>query len=71
MDRGGADLWWLLYSADKKLACAFPQGAAGETAMIEFLFALPGFDHAEMTLAMRSTDNATFMLWQKAPDSTA
>ncbi|MDO9489878.1 MAG: hypothetical protein Q7J32_16005 [Sphingomonadaceae bacterium] len=62
----GADVWWLLFGADERLACAFPQGATGEGVVIDYLVALPGFDHEQMTNAMRSTSNAVFPVWRKA-----
>lgn len=61
----GADLWWLLFGSNDQLACAFPQGATGEDAAIEYLSALPAFDHGAMIEAMRSTDNAVFPVWRK------
>jgi hypothetical protein len=61
----GADVWWLLFGRDDRLECAFPQGATGEQAALDYLMALPSFDHCEMTNAMRSTDNAVFPLWRR------
>lgn len=61
----GTDFWWLLFDGGDQWACAVPQGATGETAMIEYFFTLPGFDHGEMTNAMRSTQNAAFPLWRR------
>ncbi|PXA86068.1 hypothetical protein DMC47_35905 [Nostoc sp. 3335mG] len=61
----GADVWWLLFGADDKLACAFPQGATGEQEAIDYLMALPGFDHGKMVEAMGSTDNAVFPVWRR------
>jgi hypothetical protein len=60
----GADLWWLLFGAET-LACAFPQGATGEQKMIDYLTALPSFNHEEMAKAMASTANAVFPVWTK------
>lgn len=62
----GADLWWLLFGDDDRVACMFPQGATGESEAIDYLMSLPAFDHQEMTLAMRSTDNAVFPVWRRA-----
>lgn len=62
----GADVWWLLFGADDRVACAFPQGATGETLVIELLVGLPGFDHGEMVKAMQSTDNAVFPVWRRS-----
>ncbi|WP_294330021.1 hypothetical protein [uncultured Sphingomonas sp.] len=61
----GTDVWWLLFGADDRLACAFPQGATGEAALLDYLCALPGFDFAAMGRAMGSTDNAVFPVWRK------
>lgn len=61
----GADIWWLLYGADGELACAFPQGAPGENKALDYLFALPGFNHGEVAKAMGSTSEATFLVWSK------
>ena len=64
----GADVWWLLFGADDRIAVAFPQGAAGEQAAIDWLVGLPGFDHEAMIMAMGSTANAVFPVWRRAPD---
>ncbi|WP_066719667.1 hypothetical protein [Sphingomonas pituitosa] len=61
----GADVWWLLFGADDRVACLAPQGTAGEDALLAYLCALPGFDLAEMAKAMGSTDNAVFPVWRK------
>jgi len=61
----GADLWWLFFGVDDRLACAFPQGATGEQALIDHLMGLPGFDHGAMIQAMGSTENAVFPVWRK------
>jgi hypothetical protein len=61
----GADIWWLLFGADDRLACAFPQGAAGEKAAVDRLLGLPGFDHEAMIMAMGSTGNAVFPVWRR------
>jgi hypothetical protein len=63
----GADVWWLLFGADDRVAVAYPQGATGEDAMLAYLMSLPGFDNEKMTEAMRSTDNAVFPVWRRAP----
>ena len=61
----GADVWWLLFGPDNKLACAFPQGATGEKDVIDHLMALPGFNNQELIKAMGSTANAVFPVWQR------
>ena len=62
-----ADVWWLLFGADDRIAVAFPQGASGEQEAIDWLIALPGFDHEAMIMAMGSTGNAVFPVWRRAP----
>jgi hypothetical protein len=62
----GADVWWLLFGADDRLACAFPQGAMGEKAAVDRLLGLPGFDHEAMIMAMGSTGNAVFPVWRRS-----
>jgi hypothetical protein len=61
----GADLWWLLFGYDDRVACTFPQGATGEAEAIDYLISLPAFDHEEMIRAMQSTDNAVFPVWRR------
>ena len=53
--------------ADEEMACAFPMGATGEQGAVDYLSGLAGFDHGEMTEAMRSTDNRIFPVWQRRP----
>ncbi len=60
----GADLWWLLFGADDRVAVAFPGGATGEQVVIDRLMALPGFDFETMTRAMGSTEVAVFPVWR-------
>lgn len=59
----GLDVWWLLFGAGEQLACAFPQDAAGESGLLEYLMALPGFDYGELSKAMRSPANGRFPVW--------
>jgi hypothetical protein len=61
----GADVWWLLFGGDDRVACMFPQGATGEAEAIDYLMGLPAFDHQEMIGAMGSTDNAVFPVWRR------
>ena len=63
----GADVWWLLFGAGDGPACAFPLGATGEKAAVDYLMGLAGFDLAQMTEAMRSTRNMTFPVWRRLP----
>ena len=61
----GSDFWWILLRADRSMACAFPQGATGEKAAMDWLLELPGFDHGELIRASGSTGNAFFTLWER------
>lgn len=61
----GADVRWLLFGSDGKLACGFPQGATGESMALDYLTRLPAFDLEQMARAMCSTDNAVFPVWTK------
>lgn len=61
----GTDVWWLMFGSDGELACAYPQGATGEQAALEYLIALAGFDHSEMMKAMSSVENSMFPVWRK------
>ena len=60
----GSDVWWLLFGEDDRLEIAWPQGASGEQAVIDWIMALPGFDKDHFTDAMRSTGNAVFPVWR-------
>ena len=60
----GADFWWLLAGRDGGVI-AVPQGATGEQAMIDWVTALPGFDHEQWIAASRSTRNARFVCWRR------
>lgn len=59
-----ADLWWLLFGSDQRVALLFPQDAEGQKEVVDRLMALPGFDFNAMIEAMGSTDNAVFPLWR-------
>ena len=61
----GADVWWLLFDCTDQLACAFPQGASGESGVIDYISGLPAFDHGAMIKAMTSTENAFFLVWRR------
>jgi hypothetical protein len=60
----GADVWWVLFGKDDKVAVAFPQGSTGEKGVVDTLMALPGFDHQAMINAMRCTTNQVFSVWR-------
>ena len=61
----GADVWWLMIGSEEQVRCAFPQGATGEHALIDYFSALPAFQHEQMIEAMASTDNARFSVWRR------
>lgn len=61
----GADVWWVLEDAGEIILCGWPQGASGESDVIDWLVKLPGFDHEAMIRAMSSTDNADFVVWRR------
>jgi hypothetical protein len=58
------DVWWILL-AENETACIFPQGATGEDAVREKLFALPGFNMEAFIEAMSSTSNKRFLCWER------
>ena len=61
----GADVWWLLESADCRRV-AYPQGSTGDSEMLEqFPDRFPGFNHAAVIQAMGCTSNARFVCWQR------
>ncbi|MBB5714197.1 hypothetical protein [Sphingomonas aerophila] len=62
----GADVWWLLFGSEGQLACAFPQGATGESGALDYLTQLPAFDYGQVAKAMGSTAKAVFPVWAKA-----
>jgi hypothetical protein len=58
------DVFWLLNGSRTK--CVIPQGATGETELLNRLQKLPGFRNEALIKAMQSTDNARFLCWQRA-----
>lgn len=61
----GADVWWALRDTKARVGGAFRQGATGEQTVIDHLQSLPGFDFGQLGEAMRSTDVASFVVWQR------
>jgi len=57
----GADVWWILEGDTVQLRVCFPQGAAGESAVLKRLGQLPGFE----IRGMNSTHNAQFECWSR------
>ncbi|WP_159994980.1 hypothetical protein [Roseomonas sp. 18066] len=61
----GADGWWQFLDARGQLALRCPQGAAGEAQLVDWLLALPGFDHAGLAAAMGATRPGVFTVWER------
>jgi hypothetical protein len=58
------DVFWVLHGTDG--GCAIPQGATGDTELLERLRALPGFDNGAVIEAMCCTSDRRFVCWQRA-----
>ena len=63
----GTDVWFVLRGSDGALAV--PQGATGDSELVDRLQKLPGFDNAALIEAMTCTDNRVFRCWAR-PAST-
>jgi hypothetical protein len=63
----GTDVWFVLRGHGGALAV--PQGATGDSDLVERLQTLPGFDNAALIEAMTCTDNRVFRCWAR-PAST-
>lgn len=59
------DVFWVLHGAEG--GCAVPQGATGDSQLLERLQALPGFDNHAFIEAMSSTSDRRFLCWQRTP----
>lgn len=59
----GTDVWFVLRGRDGALAV--PQGATGDSELIDRLQKLPGFDNAALIEAMTCTDNRVFRCWTR------
>lgn len=57
----GVDLWWKIEAAGNVVW--IPSGATGETELQRVLMELDGFKMDELTNALRSISNQSFMLW--------
>lgn len=62
------DLFWILKSAAAD--CIVPSEAVGVQELLIRLQQLPGFDHQAVIRAATTTEDATFLCWQK-PDATS
>lgn len=56
------DVFWIIVGTQGK--CVVPQGAPGESALIDKLQELSGFDNEVFIDAMASTENRTFVCWK-------
>ncbi|HJQ97268.1 MAG TPA: hypothetical protein VJ826_03085 [Candidatus Polarisedimenticolaceae bacterium] len=62
------DLFWQLHGTDDAGTIVFPSGAIGANALIEAMQArLKGFDNNTLVVAIGSSTNQTFVLWEAAP----
>ncbi|MFO1484172.1 MAG: hypothetical protein U1F71_12510 [Verrucomicrobiaceae bacterium] len=59
------DVFLILHGTNK--GCVIPQGATGQSKLLDRLQALPGFDNRALIDAMGSTQEATFCCWMKTP----
>jgi hypothetical protein len=57
------DVFWLLKGSAS--GCAVPSETEGMSELMTRLQQLPGFDNDAVIRAMGSTDNATFLCWQR------
>lgn len=60
-----SDVFWILAGTSEASGCVIPQGATGETAMLERLQKLPGLDNETLILSMSSTEDQKFLCWQR------
>ena len=58
------DVFWVLHGTEG--GCAVPQGATGDSQLLERLQALPGFDNGPVIEAMTCTSDRRFLCWQRA-----
>jgi hypothetical protein len=58
------DVFWIL-AGDGTSGCTIPQGATGDSQLLELLGTLPGFDNGQFIAAMGSTSCATFLFWRR------
>jgi hypothetical protein len=63
------DVFWGLHGVDKSPAVVYPQGATGDSALLEAMQRrLAGFDNRKVIEAMGSADHAFFLVWEKKDD---
>ena len=60
------DFWWCFLSASQKATLSFPQEVSGENSLLSELHGrYPAFDDESFAGAICSTDNATFVIWDR------
>jgi len=64
----GIDVIWILAGSNSD--CIVPMGATGESALIDALQALPGFDNEALIRATTSFENNRFLCWEADPAQT-
>lgn len=66
-----ADVFWGLHGADKAPAVVYPQGATGESDLLEAMQKrLAGFDNRKLIEAMGCTGNTFFLIWESRRTAT-
>jgi len=60
------DVFWILAGSSSTSGCVIPQGATGESVLLERLQKLPSFDNEALTRAMSCTENEKFPCWQRS-----
>ena len=60
------DVFWILVGTSTHSGCVIPQGATGDTALLERLQKLPGFDNEAFIGSMSSTDDQKFLCWRRS-----
>lgn len=61
----GTDLWWRILPKNGILSV--PGGVTGEPKMLENFQGFSNFNNEQLIKAMRSVDNAEFIVWQNKP----
>ena len=59
------DVFWILAGKSTSSGCVIPQGASGNSPLLERLQKLPGFDNDAFIRAMSSAEEQKFVCWQR------